>query len=88
MDGIIREVYSPSRNYKAVIIKREKDGLYESKIYMWFTHDQDIRKMLDEEGYWGIVSHYKSLFDTETNALKVAIEDLHSTSCEKIPNYE
>ncbi|MFE6799850.1 hypothetical protein [Paenibacillus chitinolyticus] len=88
MDSIIREVYSPSKKYKAVIIKREKDGLYESKIYMWFTHDKDIREILNEEGYWGVVSHYKSLFDTETNALKVAIEDLHSSSGEKISNFE
>jgi hypothetical protein len=34
MGQVVRELYSPSKQYKVEIIKR-KDGLYTTEVYRW-----------------------------------------------------
>ncbi|KOA20034.1 hypothetical protein CLHOM_15990 [Clostridium homopropionicum DSM 5847] len=68
---VIKEIFSPSRKYKAEVIKRE-DGLFHVDVCKW-----------DEEWEtWLQVSRGFSLTDTEENAIKIAIEKLRNSSGE------
>lgn len=84
MDVTVKEVYSPSKEYKAVILKRTKDGLFESQIYKWFVHDPELQAIPNSVGYWGIVHSFKSLADTEDRAFQIAIEELRLASREQM----
>ncbi len=37
MGQVVRELYSPSKEYKVEIIKR-KDGLYTTEVYRWIAN--------------------------------------------------
>ncbi|PHC65417.1 hypothetical protein [Bacillus toyonensis] len=75
MEQVVREYFSPSKQYKAQIIKR-KDGLYTTEIYRW----------LEDCGYefWSSMSQGVSLIDSEEHAEKIAIEQLKGCSRENI----
>lgn len=68
---IIKEIFSPSKNYKAQVIQR-KDGLYQADVYIWD----------DEWETWLEISRDFSLIDTEENARKISIEKLRNYSGE------
>lgn len=72
---IIKEILSPSGNYKAQVIKRP-DGLFSTEVCMW---EEDC-------GYefWGPIKSGLTLVDTEQNAIKIAIEQLREHSGETI----
>ncbi|MCU7756817.1 hypothetical protein N7988_27675 (plasmid) [Bacillus cereus] len=67
MQQIIKELYSPSKQYKVEIIKR-KDGLYTTEVYRW----------MEDCGYefWSSINQGFSLIDSEGHARKIAIEQL------------
>ncbi|ANV74269.1 hypothetical protein PDQ36_28865 [Bacillus cereus] len=67
MQQIIKELYSPSKQYKVEIIKR-KDGLYTTEVYRW----------MEDCGYefWSSINQGFSLIDSEDHARKIAIEQL------------
>lgn len=73
MEQVIKEVLSPSNQYKVQIIKRE-DHLFTTEIYIW----------QEECGYeyWCPVKKGLSLIDTEEKALTLAIEQLKDVSGE------
>lgn len=41
MGQVVRELYSPSKQYKVEIIKR-KDGLYTTEVYRWRIVDMSF----------------------------------------------
>ncbi|MGA5681361.1 hypothetical protein ACPCHR_27450 [Bacillus bombysepticus] len=67
MEQVVREYFSPNKQYKVQIIKR-KDGLYTTEVYRW----------MEDCGYefWSSINQGFSLIDSEENARKVAIEQL------------
>ncbi|MEY6553583.1 hypothetical protein AB8Q00_24480 [Bacillus cereus] len=73
MGQVVRELYSPSKQYKVEIIKR-KDGLYTTEAYRW----------MEDCGYefWSPMSQGLSLIDSEEHAQKVALEQLKMYSGE------
>ncbi|MGE6505040.1 hypothetical protein [Bacillus cereus] len=75
MGQVVRELYSPSKEYKVEIIKR-KDGLYTTEVYRW----------MEDCGYefWSSIDQGFSLIDSEENARKIAIEQLKGCSRENI----
>ncbi|MGW5983361.1 hypothetical protein ACWFOP_23660 [Bacillus mycoides] len=75
MEKVVREYFSPSKQYKVQIIKR-KDGLYTTEVYRW----------MEDCGYefWSSINQGFSLIDSEEHARKVAIEQLKGCSREEI----
>ncbi|MFY0163759.1 hypothetical protein P3K79_09620 [Bacillus anthracis] len=73
MGQVVRELYSPSKQYKVEIIKR-KDGLYTTEVYRW----------MEDCGYefWSTINQGFSLIDSEDHARKIAIEQLRMYSKE------
>ncbi|WP_413790409.1 hypothetical protein [Bacillus thuringiensis] len=73
MGQVVRELYSPSKQYKVEIIKR-KDGLYTTEVYRW----------MEDCGYefWSSINQGFSLIDSEDHAQKIAIEQLRVFSKE------
>lgn len=73
MGQVVRELYSPSKQYKVEIIKR-KDGLYTTEVYRW----------MEDCGYefWSAINQGFSLIDSEDHAQKIAIEQLRVYSKE------
>ncbi|MCC5415377.1 hypothetical protein LMT13_24585, partial [Escherichia coli] len=71
MGQVMRELYSPSKQYKVEIIKR-KDGLYTTEVYRW----------MEDCGYefWSSINQGFSLIDSEEHARKIAIEQLRAYS--------
>lgn len=67
MGQVVREYFSPSKQYKVQIIKR-KDGLYTTEVCRW----------MEECGYefWSSINQGFSLIDSEEHAEKLAIEQL------------
>lgn len=72
---VIKEILSPSGQYKAQIIKRE-DGLFTTEVCMW-QEDRGFE-------YWSPIKRGLTLVDTEKNAIKIAIEQLREHSGESI----
>lgn len=74
MGQVVRELYSPSKQYKVEIIKR-KDGLYTTGVYRW----------MEDCGYefWSSINQGFSLIDNEEHARKIAIEQLRVYSKEE-----
>lgn len=78
MEQIIKEIYSPSRIYKVVVIKRKKDKLFQTDISKWYRHDREIPVEHElEEGFWESIGISSSLTNRKTEALKIAIKELH-----------
>lgn len=75
MEQVVKEYFSPSKQYKAQIIKR-KDGLYTTEVYRW----------MEDCGYefWSSINQGFSLIDSEEHARKIAIEQLKECSREDI----
>ncbi|MED3310340.1 hypothetical protein P4436_05885 [Bacillus thuringiensis] len=73
MEQIVREYFSPSKQYKVQIIKR-KDGLYTTEVYRW----------MEDCGFefWSTINQGFSLIDSEDHARKIAIEQLRMYSKE------
>ncbi|MCP9227230.1 hypothetical protein NMG90_17660 [Bacillus mycoides] len=73
MGQVLREYFSPSKQYKVQVIKR-KDGLYTTEVYRW----------MEDCGYeyWSLASQGISLIDKEEHAKKIAIEELKMYSGE------
>ncbi|MCU5065485.1 hypothetical protein [Bacillus pacificus] len=73
MEQVVREYFSPSKQYKAQIIK--KDGLYTTEVYRW----------MEDCGYefWSSMSQGLSLIDCEEQAEEVAVEQLKVYSGER-----
>ncbi|AVR33506.1 hypothetical protein CN936_23050 [Bacillus cereus] len=71
MGQVVRELYSPSKQYKVDIIKR-KDGLYTTEVYRW----------MEDCGYefWSSINQGFSLIDSEEHAKKIAVEQLRAYS--------
>lgn len=67
MGQVVRELYSPSKQYKVEIIKR-KDGLYTTEVYRW----------MEDCGYefWSSINQGLSLIASEEHARNIAIEQL------------
>ena len=78
----MKEIFTPSREYKANIILRN-DGNYQIKIYKW-THE--IVPGVGEvcEPFWSEVRHELRLTDTEDSAQNIAHEELRNVSGENI----
>lgn len=74
MGQVVRELYSPSKQYKVEVIKR-KDGLYTTEVYRW----------MEDCGYefWSSINQGFSLIDSEDHARKIAIEQLRVYSKEE-----
>ncbi|TCJ86374.1 UNVERIFIED_ORG: hypothetical protein EDC93_1011113 [Bacillus cereus] len=74
MGQVMRELYSPSKQYKVEIIKR-KDGLYTTEVYRW----------MEDCGYefWSSINQGFSLIDSEDHARKIATEQLRVYSKEE-----
>ncbi|EEM02194.1 hypothetical protein COE80_25660 [Bacillus pseudomycoides] len=75
MAQVLKEFYSPSKQYKVEIVKR-KDGLYTTEVYRW----------MEDCGYefWSSINQGMSLIDSEEHARKIAIEQLKGCSRENI----
>ncbi|KAA0748403.1 MULTISPECIES: hypothetical protein [Bacillus] len=75
MEQVVREYFSPSKQYKVQIIKR-KDNLYTTEVYRW----------MEDCGYefWSSIDQGFSLIDSEEHAEKIAIEQLKGCSGENI----
>ncbi|WP_088345119.1 hypothetical protein [Bacillus cereus] len=74
MEHVVREYFSPSKQYKVEIIKR-KDGLYTTEVYRW----------MEDSGYefWSSINQGFSLIDSEEHARKIATEQLRVYSKEE-----
>lgn len=74
MGQVVRELYSPSKQYKVEIIKR-KDGLYTTEVYRW----------MEDCGYefWSSINQGFSLIDSEDHARNIGIEQLRVYSKEE-----
>ncbi|MDA1476976.1 hypothetical protein [Bacillus changyiensis] len=75
---VIKEILSPSKEYKVEIIKRH-DGLYTTEVFMWFNLDEEYAYE-----YWSPITQGLSLIDTETRAIKIGMEQLKEYSGESI----
>lgn len=75
MEQVLKEIMSPSNQYKVQIIKR-RDGLYTTEVYMW----------QEDCGYefWSPIKKGFSLIETEEVAVTLAIEQLRQYSGEII----
>ncbi len=73
MEQVIKEIWSPSNQYKVQIIKR-KDGLFTIVVYMW--------KANCGYEYWNPLKKGLSLIETEESAVTLAIEYLREYSGE------
>ncbi|MCG7334766.1 hypothetical protein MHZ95_05640 [Sporosarcina sp. ACRSM] len=73
MEQVIREIWSPSHQYKVQIIKR-KDGLFTTVVYRWTSNCG--------YEYWNPIKKGLSLIETEENAVTLAIEHLREYSGE------
>ncbi len=73
MERIVEELFAPSKQYKAQIIRRE-DGLYLLKVYRW----------QEDCGYefWSDITQGVSFIDTEVRAREIAREQLNICSNE------
>lgn len=75
MEQVLKEMLSPSNQYKVHIIKR-KDGLFTTEVYMW---QEDCRYE-----YWSPIKKGLSLIETEEGAVTLAIDHLREYSGEII----
>ncbi|TFB13303.1 hypothetical protein E3U55_16360 [Filobacillus milosensis] len=75
MEQFINEFISPSKQYKAQVIKRT-DGLYTTEVFMW----------QEDSGYkfWSQIKEGMSLVDTEERAIESALDKLRQCSGEII----
>jgi len=81
MKQIVKEMMTPSKEYKAEIMKRS-DGLFQYCIYTW-TREEVPEYGYMSEWYWEPLTRTLSLIDTEDHAIKLALEDLYLHSGEK-----
>lgn len=79
---IVKELFTPSKEYKAEIIKRN-DGLFEYRVYHW-TREEVPEYGYTSEWYWDPITTTLSLTDTKANAVKLALQELHQHSGEEI----
>jgi hypothetical protein len=70
---IVKKIISPSKHYKAEIIKRN-DELFHIEIYVWE----------EEWECWSRTTRNLSLIDTKEHAINIAIEELHNRTGENI----
>lgn len=77
MEQLLREISSPSNQYKVQILKR-KDCLFTTEVYMW---QEDCGYE-----YWSSMKKELFLIETEESAVILAIEHLREYSGEII-NY-
>ncbi len=75
MEQVIKEMLSPSNQFKVQIIKR-KEGLFTIGVYMW---QEDCGYE-----YWSPIKKGVSLIETEEGAETLAIEHLREYSSEII----
>ncbi|MFJ6265730.1 hypothetical protein [Lysinibacillus xylanilyticus] len=75
MEQVLKEMLSPSNQYKVQIIKR-KDGLFTTEVYMW---QEDCGYE-----YWSPIKKGLSLIETEESAVTLAIDHLREYSGEII----
>ncbi|MFJ8459424.1 hypothetical protein ACIQ57_09865 [Lysinibacillus xylanilyticus] len=75
MEQVLKEMLSPSNQYKVEIIKRQ-DGLFTTEVYMW---QEDCGYE-----YWSPVKKGLSLIETEEGAVTLAIDHLREYSGEII----
>ncbi|MFB7156015.1 hypothetical protein [Lysinibacillus sp. NPDC056232] len=75
MGQVLKEMLSPSNQYKVQIIKR-KDGLFTTEVYMW---QEDCGYE-----YWSPIKKGLSLIETEKGAVTLAIDHLREYSGEII----
>ncbi|MCA0173245.1 hypothetical protein LCD38_15305 [Bacillus sp. RAR_GA_16] len=75
MEEVVKQIYSPSKKYRAQIIKRN-DGIYSTAIHYW------MRECGEE--FWSPVSTGFSLIGSKDSAEVVAIEQLRNHSLERI----
>ena len=75
MEQVLKEILSPSNQYKVQINKR-KDGHFTTELYMW-TEDYGYE-------YWSPIKKGLSLMETEEDAGRLAIEHLREYSGEII----
>ena len=75
MEQVLKEMLSPSNQYKVQIIKR-KDGLFTTVVYMW---QEDCGYE-----YWSPIKKGLSLIETEEGAVTLAIDHLREYSGEII----
>lgn len=61
MDEVVQVIDSPSKVYKVEIIKRNQDGLFTFLIHKWIEYDPDIKEIMNEEGFWGLLFNQKCL---------------------------
>ncbi|MGA9225895.1 MAG: hypothetical protein WB217_06075 [Mesobacillus sp.] len=80
MQGVTKEIFTPSKNYKAKIIKRS-DGFFEYHICEW-TREVVPGYGIVSEWYWSMLNKTLSLCDTEDRAIQIAIEELRLYSGE------
>ena len=71
MEQVVREYFSPSKQYKVQIIKR-KDSLYTTEVY----------RGMEDCGYefYSSMSKGMSLIDDEEHAKRIAVEQLRAYS--------
>ncbi|KAA9029104.1 hypothetical protein [Niallia endozanthoxylica] len=82
MKQIVKEIMTPSKVYKAEIMKRS-DGLFEYCICTW-TREEVPEYAYMSEWYGDPLTKILSLIDTENHAIKLALEDLYLYSGEKL----
>jgi hypothetical protein len=75
MEQVVKEIFSPSKQYKVQIINR-KDNIFSTEVYMW-QDDCGIE-------FWSPITRGLSLIDTEERAITIAIEELRNYSGEFI----
>jgi len=75
MEQVLKEMLSPSNQYKVQIIKR-KDGLFTTEVYMW---QEDCGYE-----YWSPIKKGLSLIEMEEGAVTLAIDHLREYSGEII----
>lgn len=75
MDRIVEELFVPSKQYKAQLIRRN-DELYTTKVYRW---QEDC-----SYEYWNDITQGFSLVETEEYARKAAVEQLKLCSGELV----
>ncbi|MFJ5563098.1 hypothetical protein [Lysinibacillus xylanilyticus] len=75
MEQVLKEMLSPSNQYKVQIIKR-KDGIFTTEVYMW---QEDCGY-----AYWSPIKKGLSLIETEESAVTLAIDHLREYSGEII----
>lgn len=75
MEQVVKEIFSPSKQYKVQIIKRN-DNFFTTEVFM----------CQEDCGYefWSPITRGLSLIDTEESAESIAIEELRNYSGEFI----